>query len=198
MEPVTLTTDRLVLRPVGPGDTDAVYAAAQDPDIQRWTTIPSPYLREHAEGFVERPGTRGLGGRLDVHLRRLPARRRPGRMLSQTMRAPGVAEIGFWAAKEHRGHGYLTEADARRLPLGLHCSWPWTAWNGARRSATRPRSRWRASAGFTLEGTARAGLLNQGVRRDCWTASLLPSDLGLPPKTPYLPAPDRSRAVPEA
>jgi hypothetical protein len=53
-------------------------------------------------------------------------------------------------------------------------------------------------AGFTLEGTARAGLLNQGVRRDCWTASLLPSDLGLPPKTPYLPAPDRSRAVPEA
>ncbi|WP_162252590.1 GNAT family N-acetyltransferase, partial [Streptomyces griseoruber] len=43
MEPVTLTTDRLVLRPLGPQDTDAVHAAAQDPDIRRWTTIPSPY-----------------------------------------------------------------------------------------------------------------------------------------------------------
>ena len=44
MEPVTLTTARLLLRTVGPQDTDAVHAAAQDPDIQRWTTVPSPYL----------------------------------------------------------------------------------------------------------------------------------------------------------
>ena len=36
MEPVTLTTDRLLLRAVGPQDTDAVYAAVQDPDIARW------------------------------------------------------------------------------------------------------------------------------------------------------------------
>lgn len=50
MDPVTLTTDRLLLRSVGPHDTDTVYEAVQDPDIQRWTTIPSPYLREHATG----------------------------------------------------------------------------------------------------------------------------------------------------
>ncbi|MCZ9345888.1 GNAT family N-acetyltransferase, partial [Streptomyces sp. TRM76130] len=37
MEPQTLTTDRLLLRTVGPQDTDAVLAACQDPDIQRWT-----------------------------------------------------------------------------------------------------------------------------------------------------------------
>jgi hypothetical protein len=33
MEPVTLTTGRLVPRPVGPADTQPVYEAAQDPDI---------------------------------------------------------------------------------------------------------------------------------------------------------------------
>ena len=53
MEPVTLTTGRLRLRAVGPADTEAVYEAAQDPDIQRGTTSPSPYLPEHARGFTE-------------------------------------------------------------------------------------------------------------------------------------------------
>ena len=54
MEPVTLTTSRLLLRTVGPEDTDAVYAAAQDPDLQRWISqFPSPYLSEHARSFTE-------------------------------------------------------------------------------------------------------------------------------------------------
>jgi len=197
MEPVTLTTERLVLRPVGPEDTDAVYEAAQDPDIQRWTTVPSPYLREHAEGFV---GGLAPDGWADDTMFTfgvfLPSGDLVG-VLSQTTRGPGVAEVGFWAAKEHRGRGYLTEA------VLAACRWAflrlsvdrveWRAEVGNAASLAVARK-----AGFTLEGTARAGLLNQGVRRDCWTASLLPSDLGLPPKTPYLPAPDRSRAVPEA
>ena len=42
-------------------------------------------------------------------------------------------------------------------------------------------------AGFTLEGTLRAAITNKGTRRDCWLASLLPSDLSLPSPTPYLP-----------
>ncbi|MDQ0787335.1 GNAT family N-acetyltransferase [Streptomyces sp. B3I8] len=195
MEPVTLTTERLVLRPVGPEDTDAVYEAAQDPDIQRWTTVPSPYLREHAEGFV---GGLAPGGWADDTMFTfgvfLPSGDLVG-VLSQTMRGPGVAEVGFWAAKEHRGRGYLTEA------VLAACRWAFLR-------LSVDRVEWRAEvgnaaslavarrAGFTLEGTSRAGILNQGVRRDCWTASLLPSDLGLPSKTPYLPAPDRNRSAP--
>ncbi|WP_420783537.1 GNAT family N-acetyltransferase, partial [Streptomyces sp. LPB2020-019-1HS] len=53
MDPVTLTTDRLVLRTFRPQDTDAVYVAARDPEIQRWVTLPSPYLPEHARIFTE-------------------------------------------------------------------------------------------------------------------------------------------------
>ncbi|MFJ6730226.1 GNAT family N-acetyltransferase [Streptomyces sp. NPDC091281] len=59
MEPVTLTADRLVLRPFGPHDADAVHAAVQDPDIQRWTTIPSPYLPEHAAAFTAHTAPEG-------------------------------------------------------------------------------------------------------------------------------------------
>jgi RimJ/RimL family protein N-acetyltransferase len=166
MDPVTLTTERLLLRTVGAQDADAVYAAAQDPDIQRWTTIPSPYLREHAEGFV---GQLAPDGWADASMFTfgvfLPAGTLVG-MLGLTMRSLGVAEVGFWTAKEHRGNGYITEA-------------------------TLGASRW-AFIRFTIEGVLRSAINNKGVRRDCWVGSLLPSDLGLPSTAPYLPAPSRT------
>ena len=49
-----LTDGVITLRPPEPGDLDAIYEACQDPEIQRWTGVPSPYLREHATGYLER------------------------------------------------------------------------------------------------------------------------------------------------
>lgn len=43
---------RLTLRPWTAEDADCVFRACQDADIQRYTTVPVPYLREHAEQFV--------------------------------------------------------------------------------------------------------------------------------------------------
>ena len=54
MQPVTLRTPRLVLSHPLDSDVDALYEACQDPEIQRYTTVPSPYERRHAEEFVER------------------------------------------------------------------------------------------------------------------------------------------------
>ena len=188
MDPVTLTTDRLLLRTVGPHDTDAVYDAVQDPDIQRWTTIPSPYLREHAQGFTEQivPDGWADGSAFTFGIL-LPEGELVG-VVSITMRALGVAEIGFWAKKDHRGNGYITEAAV----AASH--WAFTA-------LSVDRVEWRAEvgnigsrsvaehAGFTIEGTLRSALNNKGVRRDAWVGSLLPSDLGLPSTAPYLPTP---------
>ncbi|WP_330339626.1 GNAT family N-acetyltransferase [Streptomyces sp. NBC_00557] len=199
MEPVTLTTDRLLLRAVGPRDTQAVYDAVQDPDIQRWTTVPSPYLPEHASGFTEQmvPDGWAQGSMFTFGVFLRPPDGAHGGsgegggelsgMLGLTMRSLGVAEIGFWAAKEHRGHGYVTEATLAA------CRWIFT-------EVGVDRVEWRAEvgnhasravaerAGFTMEGTLRAAINNKGVRRDCWVGSLLPSDLGLPSTAPYLPA----------
>ncbi|MEU0071321.1 GNAT family N-acetyltransferase [Streptomyces sp. NPDC006332] len=189
MDPVTLTTDRLVLRTVTARHTDSVYAAAQDPDIQRWTTIPVPYLREHARSFTEQVAPEGWAcDTMYTWGVFLPAGEDLVGMLSITMRSPGTAEIGFWGTKEHRGNGYLTEA-ARSA-----CHWAFTR-------AHVDRVEWRAEvgnhpsravaerAGFTIEGTLRSAITNKGVRRDCWLASLLPSDLSLPSTTPYVPTP---------
>jgi RimJ/RimL family protein N-acetyltransferase len=45
MDPFEITVDELLLRPWQADDADAVYRACQDPDIQRWTTVPRPYGR---------------------------------------------------------------------------------------------------------------------------------------------------------
>ncbi|MFI6205381.1 GNAT family N-acetyltransferase [Streptomyces sp. NPDC051041] len=191
MDSGTLVTDRLRLRPVGPQDTDAVYAACQDPDIQRWTTmIPSPYLPEHAREFTERLVPDGwANGSMYTFGLFLPSGELVG-MLGLTVRSPGMAEIGFWCAREHRGRGYTAEAAlaASRWAFAHaaidRVEWRAEVGNTASRAVAE-------RAGFTLEGTLRSAIDNKGVRRDCWVGSLLPSDLALPSTTPYLPAPAR-------
>jgi RimJ/RimL family protein N-acetyltransferase len=46
----------LLLRVPEARDIDAITAACQDPDIPRFTRIPSPYDRSHAELWVARAG----------------------------------------------------------------------------------------------------------------------------------------------
>ncbi|WUQ66249.1 GNAT family N-acetyltransferase [Streptomyces canus] len=52
MDPVTLETDRLLLRAFTPADVDAVFEACQDEDIQFYTPVPVPYRRADAEELV--------------------------------------------------------------------------------------------------------------------------------------------------
>ncbi|MFJ4961505.1 putative ribosomal N-acetyltransferase YdaF [Streptomyces sp. ADI96-02] len=190
MEPISLTTERLLLRPFGPQDTYRVHAACQDPDIQRWTVVPSPYRLTDAELFTAQLSPDGW--RDDSAYNFAMVLRETGTLVGAVgldrRSNPATYEIGYWGAREHRGLGYVTEAV-------LACArWAFTSL-GADRLEWRAETGNRASravalrAGFTLEGDQRSGLLNKGVRRDAWTAALLPSDLGLPGAHPYLPEP---------
>ena len=53
MEPVEITAGSLHLRPWESGDAEQVYEACQDPELQRWTTIPVPYAERDAVWFVD-------------------------------------------------------------------------------------------------------------------------------------------------
>lgn len=182
----SLTTERLRLRPLAPEDVEAVYAACQDPDIQRWTTIPSPYERGHAEHFVERivPDMWEAGTNFVFAVE--PA----GGPLVASVNAHchgGVWAVGYWTVREHRGRGYTTEA-LRALTrwmfteLGAdRVEWRAEAGNEGSRAVA-------VKAGFVMEGTLRAALLLKETTRDAWVGALLPSDLGLPSRHPYLPA----------
>jgi RimJ/RimL family protein N-acetyltransferase len=206
MEPETLTTSRLLLRTVDLRDAPAVLAACQDPAIQRWTTIPSPYLPEHAVSFLSQQvpdGWRdGTVFSFGAFLRDAgtASREDDGQalaggglvaMLGISRRSMGAGEIGFWTAREHRRRGYVSEATAAVTRwaftrVGIdRMEWRAEVGNAASRAVAE-------KAGFAIEGVLRSATIHQGVRRDCWVGSLLPSDLGLTSAQAYVPAPQRT------
>uniref|UniRef100_A0AAU3GWZ8 GNAT family N-acetyltransferase n=1 Tax=Streptomyces sp. NBC_01401 TaxID=2903854 RepID=A0AAU3GWZ8_9ACTN len=195
MEPITLTTERLIMRPFAPEDADAAHTACQDPEIQRWTVVPSPYTRADAELFTQKLSPAGWQDDTMYNFAVLLRGGGPlvGALGVNRHSLPGTYEVGFWTAKEHRGAGFTTEA----VLAAAH--WAFT-------SLGADRLEWRAEvgnvpsravalrAGFRMEGDQRSALFNKGIRRDTWTGALLPADLGLPGTYPHRPAPDVSGA----
>ena len=179
MEPITLTTERLTLSTFVPQDADEVHDICQDPDIQRWTTVPSPYARQDAHDFLNHVVP--AGWRDDTEYSFAVRTRDGGPLLAAAaLHHPraGSWEVGFWTAKEHRGRGYMTEAVlamARWAFTDLGCTrleWRAEVGNAGSRATAE-------KAGFTVEGVLRAALPNNGTLRDTWVGSLLPADLGL-------------------
>ncbi|MFB4423987.1 GNAT family N-acetyltransferase [Streptomyces sp. QL37] len=196
MEPTTLTTERLLMRPFAPEDADAVHTACQDPDIQRWTVVPSPYTRADAELFTGKLSPAGWqeDTTYNFAILRRDEEQLVGALAVIRRILPGTYEVGYWTAKEHRGTGYATEALLRAA------RWAFT-------DLAADRIEWRAEAGntpsravalragFRMEGDQRSALFNRGTQRDTWNAALLPADLGLPGTHPHRPAPDVSGAL---
>ncbi|WP_079427453.1 GNAT family N-acetyltransferase [Streptomyces katrae] len=188
MEPLTLSTARLTLRPFAPSDAEEVHAACQDPEIQRWTVVPSPYERAHAEEWVnEFSPASWREDRAYTFAVRLGEDGPLVASVGVHVRGPGAYEIGYWTAKEHRGRGYMTEAvDGVARWLFTEVGAGRLEWRAAVGNA--PSRAVAEKAGFRVEGTLRAALDIRGTLRDCWVGGLLPSDLGLPCRLPYLPA----------
>ena len=193
MQAVTLTTDRLELTPPKPDDVEAIYAGCQDPLIARSTPIPSPYLRSHAEEFVERTA-RGWdeGVNLDWAIRRRDRSSSDPTLVGMIglyrNDGKGQAELGYWIAPEARRQGYVVEA-ARAV----------IDWGFSPEGRDLVRIEWRANTanigsaragralGFRYEGLLRQGLTNGlGKRADGWMAALLRDDGRTPPPWPVL------------
>jgi hypothetical protein len=52
--PVTpLVGEAVQLRPLSDEDEAAVYSACQDSEIQRWTSVPSPYSSDDARSYID-------------------------------------------------------------------------------------------------------------------------------------------------
>jgi RimJ/RimL family protein N-acetyltransferase len=93
-------------------DAEWIFEACQDADIQRWTLVPRPYLREHAESFV-REGV----GELSTWAIVDDDDARPVGMISIHSIADGVASIGYWVAPWGRGRGAASAAVRRVIEM---------------------------------------------------------------------------------
>lgn len=188
MNEVTLHTARCELSAPRASDVDAIFAACQDADTQRFTTIPVPYLREHAEGFVAQSARLWSEGkeatwaiRVGGSLVGMMGLHRPGH---------GSAELGYWLAPHARGAGLTVEAASAVI------DWAFAAdgWGLARlewrASTANPASAHVARAlGFRFEGVLRSELVTgDGVRHDAWVAGLLSTDDRSPTPWPVLAA----------
>ncbi len=179
MAPVSLRTERLILSAPVEADVAAIFEACQDPAIQRYVALPSPYERRHAEGFIpivadhwEKGSEYTWAVRADDGL---------AGMIALLADGNGAAEIGYWMVPRARGRGLLTEA-ARAV-----IDWGFSSTGGA-----LERIEWRSVAGniasartartlgFRYEGLLRRGLVGNRGREDGWMAALLAADERIP------------------
>ena len=177
MEPVDITAGRLHLRPWQAGDEPALLALFGDPETQRWTSRPVPYLPEHATETVQRtaPARWADGSRLSWAVCDSTSGQVLGEVVLSPGTDPGVWLVDFACLPASRGRGVATGA------VGAACRWAfdalaaqrmqWCAYTGnvgSRRVAEK--------AGFSVEGVLRSGLLHRGALRDGWIGGLLPGD----------------------
>ena len=107
-----LSDGEIALRPFARQDIPAIVAACADPEIPRWTRVPSPYTREDAERFLALAATEAAAGE-GVALAVCDARD-DGLLgtigLMEVDRQRGYAEIGYWTAAHARGRGAAARA----------------------------------------------------------------------------------------
>ncbi len=111
------------LRPPGEEDIDALHRECQDPEIQRWTGVPSPYHREHAVAYLERMAEEEDAGRTVPFLAVDGDEVLGSFSVMELDRAPRYGEIGYWvAARSARARRRHAGGDAAAR-LGARQSW---------------------------------------------------------------------------
>jgi ribosomal-protein-alanine N-acetyltransferase len=108
----TLTTARLVLRPIQMSDAAEIQRLAGERDVAATTLrIPHPYLDGMAEEWINSLTTRYDKGEATVFV---ITRGGDGALLGaiglEICREHERAELGYWIGKQYWGNGYCTEA----------------------------------------------------------------------------------------
>lgn len=189
MEAVTLYADSCVLTPYTPSDIANVVDLCQDPDIQKWTTVPTPYTRDNAESFVLDIATDSWKKGSPIWAIRENLDGPVVGSISITLRDTGVGEVGYWLGASYRQRGITTAAvnavaDYAFDTLGFSSlRWSCAIIDGETNWASA-RVAWKC--GFTFEGTVRrmAALKSNGPAIDFRLASLLPGE-SRTPKGPW-------------
>jgi ribosomal-protein-alanine N-acetyltransferase len=179
---VPVLSDGVVtLRAHVPTDLDALVEMAVDPDMVRWTAIPTPYTRDMAEQFAFAAMARGWddGTHRGWAIEATDDEGRSRFAGNVDVRARPIADIGFALHPWARGRGIMAAA------VRLAVDWSLTEggveivhWRS--QVGNEASLRVAHATGFTLHGTTPGMLHERGRVLDAWTGSLRFGDAPFP------------------
>jgi RimJ/RimL family protein N-acetyltransferase len=110
---ISISTERLVLRPLDEDDVPALAEMMNDEQVGAWTDVPQPYSEEQARGWITRyaPSERESGRGLDLAVTEFLTQRLVGIVqLAKTDWHVRSTELSYIIAPWARGEGYASEA----------------------------------------------------------------------------------------
>jgi len=175
VHPITLRTERLLLDELRESDAQAMYEYCQDPDFERFLTIPWPYSLADARWFITEHAPAGWADGSDLIW---AIRDHDGQFLGVIgLRDKfGQHDVGFWLGRAHRGTGVIPEATNAVLDWAFNTasigSVSWECMVGNEASMTVARK-----LGFTFTETSPSTLpARDGTHPPSWHGLLRASD----------------------
>ena len=177
--PSSLTDGVVLLRPFTRGDAPAIARNCSDPEVPRWTRVPSPYTETHAHLFLDRIELETDRGHVaSFAVCDVRDRAALGTITLQRLDwDQSRADVGYYLGAEGRGRGLMTRA------LMVVTPWAFVRLGLARlqiHADVRNRRSQRVAerAGFVREGVLRSYQALNGERQDMACYSRLPVDAG--------------------
>ena len=110
---ISISTERLVLRPLDEDDVPALAEMMNDEQVGSWTDVPQPYSEEQARGWITRyaPTEREAGRGITFAVTEFLTQRLVGIVqLTRTNWHVRATELSYIIAPWARGEGYASEA----------------------------------------------------------------------------------------
>ncbi|MFI8518066.1 GNAT family N-acetyltransferase [Streptomyces sp. NPDC085481] len=159
---LSISTDRLVLRPYEEADIPAFTEMMNDELVVAWTSVPHPYTRADAEDWVSRiaPAERTEGRGIVFAVTEFLTQRLVGTIhLHHTDWRTRATEISYVTAPWARGEGYATES-----VLAV------AQWLFGDRGFERLELRTAADNAASQQVAQKIGCISEGVLRSAWIA----------------------------
>jgi RimJ/RimL family protein N-acetyltransferase len=173
------------LRAARRGDLPAIVEQCRDPEMIRWTTVPTPpdgYQLRDAEEYLALTAAGWTSGQRLGWIIETPREGGPGFCggINLDLEGDGVAEVGFGLHPQARGRSIMTVALQLVCDYGFEVAglrlirWRAMVGNWASRRVA-------AKVGFVFDGAVRGLLAQRGELRDGWIATLVRDDPRVPP-----------------
>ncbi|MEU0333678.1 GNAT family N-acetyltransferase [Streptomyces sp. NPDC006193] len=165
---ISISTERLVLRPLDEDDAPALVEMMNDEQVVAWTTVPHPYTEADAHRWITRraPQIRTGGRGIVLAVTEFLTQRLVGTVrLKNTDWRVRSSELAYVIAPWARGEGYACEAALAIAQWFFH-------------DRKFERLELRTAAGNTAsqQVAQKIGCISEGVLRNAWTARTRTAD----------------------